>query len=139
MINSVTNSSAYNIGQPGQTHASLEQVNQFAHLLKTSVSALQTSNPSLTNRPEKKNFEQGSVIEETAFNVHKAEYALGRLEVAVKQNLFDLKKPLDMEGGLAKAVAMQKFTSATYFVSVGQLQNVANDTAEEVTAITKGR
>lgn len=127
------------IGQAAQIQAPSESVAQFRALLGNLSSALKSGTASFHEQGAEVAKPQGTLLEEAAVGINKAEIATKELEREVNKSTHALKQDLDLNGELPKAIIYQKFTGASYFMSVNLVGTKAADFSEEVSSVTKGR
>jgi hypothetical protein len=126
------------LGAPSSPHATQADVAYFQNLLVNGQTMLRGG--TTTMAPNKMHvFNKGGLIEETALQLNRAEFALNHLHTKIKSDM----NTLDTEEGpttpmISDIVNMQHSTTM-YFVGVTIVGNSGDSVTEASQSITRGR
>lgn len=132
------------LGQSGQIQAPHDNVQLFQTLMSGMGQALNKGQSSFTQKTEEKQKinaedQQGTLVEETAVSLDKAQIGLKQLETEMNKSTHDLNNDLTLNSDFTRSLVYQKYTSAAYFVSITRVSNRGSDISEEMSSIIKGR
>jgi len=123
----------------GQIQAPRENIAQFSALMNAMGEELKSSTTSLLKNPKSQSRPEGSLIEKLALDVHKVETESNALHKQIKSNIHGLNQNPGTDSEFSKAIVTEKFAASAYFVSLNLVGTRANDMAEEVNSVTKGK
>lgn len=144
MISSTSQSQPVTLGQPGQIQAPQDNIQQFQALLNSMGKAMGNGQHSFSKKeaghPDTiPDATPGSLIQETAVSLDKAEHGLKQIQTEINKSTFDLQGKLALKSDFTQSIVYQKFTTASYFVNISRVGNRGADISEEIGSITKRR
>ena len=123
----------------GHIQAPSENVSQFSELLNGMQTGLKAGKSSLTKATPAQSKPQGSLMEKLALDVHQSENESHALRREIHKNIAALKEGATTDASFSAAIVREKFAATAYFVSLNLMGSHANDMAEEVNSVTKGK
>lgn len=140
VITSPTSALPVTLGPVTQIQAPQENVAQFQALLNGVTKAMQTGKGSLTENLNPPNEWTGAtLLEDTALRVSLAEKGVARLEREIHVNSLEAETQHNLEGDFPQSIIQMKHATSHYFLALQRVGSGAQDFAEEVQSLTRGR
>lgn len=135
----VSGSRRLELAKPTQLHAPGQMVEQFHALLVGVQQGLRSGKSTLTPMEAKHPALEGDLLSETAVTVRKAEVSTEALEREIRKSADHSNTGEDLNTQKIKSINYQQTVSSLTFVGIRLIANKAEDLAEEVSSLTKGR
>lgn len=139
-ITSPTSALPVTLGSVTQIQAPQENVAQFQALMSGVTKAMQSGKGSLVEHTSPPTEWTGATLmEDTALRVSLAEKGVARLEREIHVNSLEAETRHNFEGDFPQSVIDMKHATSHYFIALQRVGSGAQDFAEEVQSITRGR
>ena len=125
--------------KPLQLGAPRDSVDQFNSLLSGQLNLLQSGNTSLSNNREHCKIMHGTLVEDTAKRLNKAEVALDELSWEIRKSTQHLDTNMIMDSNLVQSISELKYKTTSYFMNMMRTESGFSSLSEETESITKRR
>lgn len=127
------------LGSSTQIQAPAENVAHFQALLSGVNNTLRNGTAGLQEKSSRKEWSGVSLLEDTALRVGQSEQIIKHVTREINVKTADFKNEQHIGGDFVVNVLEQKLLIAYQFVGLSRAGNDAQDFAEELQSITKGR
>lgn len=125
--------------KPLQLSAPQDSVDQFNSLLSGQLNLLRNGNTSLSNHREPSKIMHGTLVEDTANRLNKAEVALDELGWEIRKSTQHLDTNTIMDSNLVQSISELKYKTTSYFMNMMRTESGFSSLSEETESITKRR
>jgi len=122
-----------------QLSAPADSVEQFNSLLSGKTKILKNSAPSLNPHQEGQKTVDGTLIEDTAKRLNKAEVALDELNWEIRKSMQPLGVSARLDSSLMHSITDLKYKTTSYFMNLMRTESGFSSLSEETESITKRR
>lgn len=125
--------------KPLQLSAPQDSVDQFNSLLSGQLGLLRTGTTSLSTDREASKIMDGTLVEDTAKRLNKAEVALEELSWEIKKSTQHLGSNTVVDSNLVQSISELKYKTTSYFMNMMRTESGFSSLSEETESITKRR
>lgn len=125
--------------KPLQLSAPQDSVDQFNSLLSGQLSLLRNGNTSLSTDREASKIIDGTLVEDTAKRLNKAEVALDELGWEIRKSTQHFDTNTIVDSNLVQSISELKYKTTSYFMNMMRTESGFSSLGEETESITKRR